>query len=456
MAAKKRKSEKRTPPRPEVGSLHEAILSALRRLVDHEGSIAAVARLFGFRRQRLSRWLSRGIPADELRNETALVQLASAIFARLAQLDRNEPARESRDRRIENNRAARELLQTFGDRRERKRLVEALEGWCRRHDEVAKFRGIRQSGTARFALELGVPVSALRRAIAPGRQSVGVKLFQAFRQFEANERAQAIEDEVARGKMEELMELARVPETYTVMASRLRRRKINGVVQSVRETVPIEREEPVIAKVPNGDWEFGGAGTFGRRWGMSIGQYLTPRIHPSGRDGWAVVEKFVRFALKVPGLLPSSRYPEWSVYMLASELGDEETGSNAKHRELDHEDSRRFAVNEVYSGGNHRGVRARERSVAKMIEKIGVGLDGTTLIYVHGGIAWNFRCRTEAEKQRREERYREDREFEATLRDIAARVAKKKADQQKKRARVAKRKKILAGVMSRRSERKKK
>ena len=457
--AARQKREKKPASESVASPLHAEILRALRRLVAIEGSIAATARVLQIiapslelDRRELSRWLQRGIPKGALSGDRE-AGILFALVARLKRYDVDQPARDARDRKIQESRAAEEILRTFRTKRERERLIGELRGWCRRHDEVARFRGLRQSGVQRFADELGVRAELLRQAIRPGRESMSVKLFQAFRRFLDREAEQAVEDEIDRAKMDELMELARVPSTIIIDVQRRRRGKTVWVKE--------ERQEEVTPKVPSGSWEFSGEGTHGWRWGMKLEKYLLPRLHPSGKDGWKTVEDFVRFALGVPGLEPAWRYPEWNVYALASELGDNAVGSkSAEYRYLGgHEDARRFVVSEAYSGGNRRPPRARERSISSrkteterqgFIQHVGEGLDGSNVIFLHGGIAWNFRRRTEDEKKRIEKARKEN----VDLQDLLEKVRSRKIVEKKKKAKRVHRKKVLAGVLARRAEKK--
>lgn len=465
MAARQTREKSKRSAQPVAGTVAAEVLRALRRLVAYEGSIASAARVLRtiapslrLSRQRLSRWLSHGLPRTALEGD-ALSALLFALYTRFAQLDVDQPARDARDRKLAESRAAEEILRTFGSARARKRLVETLRGWCRRHGEVAKLRGLRQSGVQRFASELGVRADLLRAAIRPGEESLSVKLFLAFEKFQAREREQAEEDAIDRAKMDELMELARVPAQTIRRVQRWRRVREGGRV--VRKKVWVNKvyEEPVLAKIPNGDWEFSGEGTHGWRWGQSIGRYLLPRIHPSGRDAWKVVEDFVRFALRVPGLSPAARYPEWNVYALASRLGERDVGSKQQYRELGHPDSRRFVVDEAYGGGSRKPPRARERTISSdeldgksgarkkgFLQRMGEGIESMDVIFLHGGIAWNFRKRTIEEQQRREKARKENVDLQGVLEKVRTRqiVAKKKK---------AKRKQTLAAVMARRAER---
>lgn len=466
MASRRKRSENETE-QPVASPLHAEILRALRRLVSIEGSIAAVARGLGIvspsldlSRQELSRWLARGIPKGALEGDRQAA-LLFALGARLRHYDIDQPTRDARDRRIAESAAATEILRTFRQKRERKRLVDLLRGWCRRHDEVARLLGLRRSGVQQFAAELGVRAELVRQALRPGEESLSVKLFLAFRRFEERQREQAEEDEIDRAKMIELMTLAAVPAQTKRQVQRTRRRRQGGRWVYQKVWVTEEFEEPVLPKISGGSWEFSGEGTHGRRWGYPVGKFLTPRLHPSGNDAWKTIEGFVRFALAVPGLSPPSRYPEWNVYGLASELGDSEVGSKKQYRELGHPDARRFVVSEAYSGGNRRPPRARERSVSSrktehsrqgFLQHIAEGLATMNLIYLHGGVAWNFRRRTEDERRRIEKARRETYELEKTLEVVRARVAEAS---RKKKAKRLKRKKILAGVLARRQERKK-
>ncbi len=475
--AARQKREKSASSEPVASPLHAEILRALRRLVAIEGSIAATARVLQIiapslelDRRELSRWLQRGIPKGALSGDRE-AGILFALVARLKRYDVDQPARDARDRKIAESRAADEILRTFRNKRERQRLVGELRGWCRRHDEVARLRGIRQSGVQRFADELGVRAELLRQAIRPGRESMSVKLFQAFRRFLDREAEQAVEDEIDRSKMDELMELARVPASTKRRVQRRRRRRENGRVVTRVVWVEEEEQEPVIPKIAAGSWEFSGEGTHGRRWGYPMGKYLLPRIHPSGNDAWKTIEGFVRFALRVPGLEPAWRYPEWNVYALGSELGDSEVGSKKQYRELGHEDARRFVVSEAYSGGNRRPPRARERSISTpkgtswskvrlgapvssepqgFLQHVGEGLETMNVIFLHGGIAWNFRRRTEDEKKRIEKARKEN----ADLQDVLEKVRSRKIVEKKKKAKRVHRKKVLAGVLARRAERK--
>lgn len=461
--AARQKREKSKPDEPIENALHAEILKALRRLVSIEGSISATARVLRIiapslelSRQELSRWLQRGIPARALSGDREAAVLF-ALVARLSRHDADQPARDARDRKIAESRAATEILQTFRSKRERLRLCNLLRAWCRRHGEVERLLGRRRSGVQIFATELGVRPELLRAAVRPGEESMSVKLFLAFQRFERRQEEQAEEDAIDRAKMDELLELASVPATTKREVTRTRRVRRGGrlVYQKVR--VLEDFEEPVVPKISGGTWEFSGEGTHGRRWGHPMGVYLLPRIHPSGNDAWKTIESFARFVLSVPGLEPAWRYPEWNVYALASELGDSEVGSKKQYRELGHEDSRRFVVSEAYSGGNRRPPRARERSLSSektpttrpgFLQHIAEGLATMNVIYLHGGIAWNFRRRTEEEKKRIDRARKENLELE----QLVAKVRSRKAAEKKKKI---KRKQTLAAVLARRLERKK-
>lgn len=466
--AARRESTSEKPEDPVAGSLAAELLRALTRLLEYEGSVAAVARVIGVPRQRLSRWLARGIPPEVLADEKELGRILWSVYARFAVLDRDQNARDARDRQMAKNRAARELLLRFSDGRKRKKLMNDLRGWVRRHDQVARIRGLRESGVQRFASELGVRADLVRSCLAPGG-APSVKLFQAFEEFLKRQAEQAQEDEYRRQKMDELMALAAVPAKVKRPVQRTRRVKVAGRWERRTVTVEEEFELPVIPKIPSGNWDFSGEGTAGRRWGYPTKRYLVPRLHPSGKDGWAVVEKIVRFALQVPGLSPAARYPEWNVTALASVYGEEHDGSGQQYRELgSEEDNRQFSVYEVYSGGNRRPPRAKERTISSeepdpknpgvtrkgFVQRIGEALDGTNLVFLHGAYAWNFRRRTEEERQRIEKARKVDREFQKTLEEIYARVAE--ADRKKKATREQRlaRKKTLAAVMSRRAQKK--
>ena len=466
--AARQKREKRPATEPIANPLHAEILRALARLVAIEGSISATARVLQIiapslelGRRELSRWLQRGIPPGALAGDREAA-LLFAILARLKRHDSDQPARDARDRKIAESKVAAEILRTFRHKRERKRLVDLLRGWCRRHDEVARFRGLRESGVQRFASELGVRAELLRAALRPGEESMSVKLFQAFRRFEQREAEQAEEDEIDRAKMDELMALASVPAERRIRVQRWRRVRDGDRFVRRKVWVWVVRQEQVTPKVPNGSWQFSGEGTHGWRWGWHIGRYLLPRLHPSGKDGWKTIEEFVRFALAVPGLEPSHRYPEWNVFVLASELGDNAVGSkSAEYRYLGHEDSRRFVVSEAYSSGNRRPPRARERAISSpktettrqgFIQHMGEGLDGSNVIFAHGGIAWNFRRRTEDEKKRIEKARKEN----VDLQGILEKVRGRKIAEKKKKAKKTARKKVLAAVLARRAERKRK
>lgn len=466
--ASERNSE--NPAEPVAGTLEAELLKALRRLLAYEGSIAAVARIIGIPRQRLSRWYaSARIPREVLADDAVLQRILWNVYARFAVLDRDQPAREARDRQMAKNAAAEELLRRFGNARERKKLLSDLRGWVKRHGEVARLRGLRESGVVRFAAELGVRADLVRQALAPGRESPSVKLFQAYEEFLAREREQAIEDELRRRKMDRLMDLARVPKKVKRQVQRWRKVREGGRLVRRRVMVWEDFEEPVLPKVPPGNWDFSGEGTAGRRWGYPVGKYLLPRLHPSGKDGWAVVEAMVRFALAVPGLTPAARYPEWKVDAIASAYGENHDGSGQQYRQLgDERENREFTVSEVYSGGNRRGPRARERTISSeevidaekgvvkrgMVQRIGDALDGDNVIFVHGAIAWNFRRRTEEERRRIEKKRREDRDFQKTLAEIAARVEAASKAKKAKRARRAARKKTLAAVLAHRAAKK--
>ncbi len=469
--AARQKREKQTAAEPVAGTLHAEILRALRRLVAYEGSVAAAARALGviapslrLSRQRLSRWLVRGLREDDLAGDR-VAALLFALYTRFAQLDVDQPARDAREKKLAESRAAEEILRTFGNARQRKRWVESLRGWCRRHGEVARLRGLRQSGVQRFAAELGVRADLVREAIRPGQESLSVKLFQAFGRFVDREREQAEEDAIDRLKMEELMRLASVPETTIRRVQRTRKVRENGRVVTRKVWVNKEYMEPVIAKIPNGSWEFSGEGTHGKRWGKKIGRYLLPRLHPSGNDAWKVVEDFVRFCLEVPGLSPPERYPEWNVYALASRLGDSEVGSKQQYRDLGHPDSRRFVVDEAYSGGNRRPPRARQRTISSheldattgtvkkgFLQRIAEGIESMDVIFLHGGIAWNFRRRMADERKRREKARQENVDLQEIIAQVRQRKLSEKKTQKKSKA---SRKKVLAGLLARRSERKK-
>lgn len=467
--AARRETSSEEPTEPVAGSLAAELLRALTRLVEYEGSVAAVARIIGVPRQRLRRWFERGvIPPAVLADEKELHRLLWAVYARLAVLDRDQPAQEARDRRMAKNRAAKELLRRFGNARERQRLMNALRGWVKRHDEVARLRGLRESGVQRFASELGVRSELVRSCLQPGG-APSVKLFQAFEEFLAREAAQAEEDEIRRRKMDELMALASVPAQVKRRVQRTRRVKVGGRTERRTVWVDEEFELPVIPKVAQGNWDFSGEGTAGRRWGLPTKQYLVPRLHPSGKDGWAVVEKIVRFALKVPGLTPPTRYPEWNVFALASVYGEEHDGSGQQYRELGtEEDNRQFSVYEAYSGGNRRPPRARERTISSeepdpknpgvmrkgFVQRIGEALDGTNLVFLHGAIAWNFRRRTEEEKKRIEKARKTERDFQKTLVEIQARVAEAERKKKAAKQRRAARKQTLEAVLARRAQKK--
>jgi len=482
LASRRKNEDERATEEPVDGTLAAEVLRALRRLLAYEGSISATARVLRtispslrLSRQRLTRWLERGIPSESLEGD-ALGALLFALYTRFAQLDVNQPARDARELKMRRNREAIELLETYGNRRERERLLGGIRGWVRRHEQVAKFRRewkegskwVRKSGARVFAEELGVRVDLLKATLRDG--TVSVKLFQKYREFEAREAEQAVEDAIDARKMAELMALASVPEKTVVSVKRRRKVWEDGREVTRDVWVDEERQEPVIPKIPNGSWDFTGEGTHGRRWGKKIGQYLLPRIHPSGKDGWAVVERIVEFALAVPGLSPPERFPVWNVYALASELGDELSGGSKKqYRDLDHEDGRRFVVDEAYSGGSRKGARARERtlwnrepdpktgSIKKgFVQHIGEALDGTSVLYVHGAIAWNFRYRDLAEQERREKIRKEKVDLQKVIDRVRARVsaeAKAKAVEREKLAKKkAKRNQTLAALMARRAE----
>lgn len=463
--AARQKREKSKPPEPIENALHAEIIKALRRLVAIEGSISATARVLRIispslelTRQELSRWLKRGISKGALAGDREAA-LLFALIARLKRYDADQPARDARDRKIAESKAADEILRTFRNKRERLRLVHLLRGWCRRHGEVARLRGLRQSGVQLFAVELGVRAELLRAAVRPGQESMSVKLFQAFRRFEEREAEQAEEDAIDREKMIELMELARVPAVTKVREQRYRRVRDGDRWVRRRVWVTVEKQEEVTPKVPGGSWDFSGEGTHGRRWGHPTNAFLLPRLHPSGNDAWKTIEGFVRFALEVPGLEPSWRYPEWNVYALASELGDNIVGSRSGiYRQLGHEDSRRFVVSEAYSGGNRRPPRARERTISSLktettrqgfIQHIAEGLAAMNVIYLHGGIAWNFRRRTEEERERIEKARKEN----IDLQEILAKVKTRKIAEKKTAKKKAQRKKVLAAVLARRAQR---
>jgi len=460
-----RQKRENAPSDPVTNALHAEIVSALRRLVAIEGSIAATARVLQIiapslelKRQELSRWLQRGsIPAGALKGDRQQA-LLFAIVARLKRYDTDQPARDARDRKIKESEAAREILQTFRQKKERKRFIETLRGWCRRHGEVAQLRGIRQSGVQRFADELGVRAALLREALRPGEESVSVKLFLAFRRFEQREREQAEEDAIDRAKMDVLLQLTSVPKVV------IRKGKII--------------HEPVPAKIVTGDAEFSGQGTFGWRWTKKFSTYLLPRLHPSGKDAWKVVEDFVRFALEAPGLLPAERYPEWNVYALGSRLGENEVGSKQEHRRIEgNDDSRRFVVNEAYSSGNRRPPRARQRAISSVeldektgskklgfVQRIAEGIESLDVIYLHGGVVWNFRRRTPEEQQRRDKAWKESQELEKGSGvwgsgfgpEKSKKKSRKKTAKKTTAQRARDRKKVLRAVLARREERKRK
>lgn len=443
----------------------------MRRLVAYEGSISAAAKILRtispslrLSRQRLTRWLERGVPSEVLEGDF-LAALLFALYTRFAQLDVDQPTRDARQERFKRNEAAAEVLRTYGNKRERERLLGDIAGWVKRHGQVGRLRGLRKSGAVLFAEELRVRVDLLRTTLRD--ETMSVKLFQAFKAFERREEEQAGEDEIAVQKMDELMRRAAIEEV-TVTRERRRRRVQDGGRTVTRNVwVEVEHAEPVIPKIPSGSWDFSGEGTHGRRWGKKVGQYLLPRLHPSGKDGWAVVEQIVRFAEGVPGLSPPERFPVWNVYALASELGDElSEGSKKQYRDLDHEDDRRFVVNEAYSGGSRWGRRARERTISSLepdpktgvvkkgfVQHIGGALDGTSVLYLHGAIAWNFRYRTEAEQKRREKIRQEKVELQKIVDRVRARVSE---ESKQKKAKRVKRKKVLAAVMASRNQRKKK
>lgn len=337
------------------------------------------------------------------------MQLLGVLYAQFARHDVDAPTRQRRERKIERTRMARELVEYVAQPEERKKLVESIRGWCNRYQQIADVRKLRQSGVQKFsgilsaALsslgETGLSVDTVRRALGGGATSV--RLFAAYREFERQEKVRRAIDAEEREKMEELIELARVPKEIVVGHET---RTQNGR----RRRVPIIRHEPVVANV--GESGAFGDATEGYRWEKKVELFLLPRVDPSGRDGWAVVEAMATFARSAPGLLPRAKYPEWMVYALCSELVEESKplheGSKRTFRpDLDHEDARRFIVNEAYSSGLCRGkderelrrCKGRDKAVDRFIVHIGKGIDSPNVIFVHGVIAWNFRRRSVGE-----------------------------------------------------------
>jgi len=114
--------------------------------------------------------MSVGIPTRVLEGES-LLRLLFVLYTRFAQLDVDEPAREKREKKIQQSKAAEQVLRTFRNKRERLRLIGQLRGWCRRHGEVARLRGLKKSGVQRFADVLGVRADLLVRRSVPERRA---------------------------------------------------------------------------------------------------------------------------------------------------------------------------------------------------------------------------------------------------------------------------------------------
>src|SRR4029077_1482243 len=170
--------------------------------------------------------------------------------------------------------------------------------------------------------------------------------------------------------------------------------------------------------------------------------------------------------------------PEWNVYALGSRLGEKEVGSKQEHRRIEgNDDSRRFVVNEAYSSGNRRPPRARQRAISSVeldektgskklgfVQRIAEGIESLDVIYLHGGVVWNFRRRTAEEQQRRDKAWKESQELEKGSGvwgsgfgpDKSKKKSRKKTAKKTTAQRARDRNKVLRAVLARREERKRK